>query len=474
MTDIITAGLLAAVRQRLTSANTALDVLAGPVAGNLPQIIDPSPHYPTYGSAALNFAPAANPTDIAAIRPNFYGRVIAPLAVVIQGHCTDGGMIDVLIQRSAEGGGGTSAQQITHRYDRRNYIATAGFYTYSANRTSGGNGIDNTRTPGPIGKLYLGKTDGTIQGAPLVFTFSGGDRIKLRDLSEWLVINLNGATMPAGLALDIYVIWQEEAQVPTQFAGDSTTSNATTIFNELGNASHLTAQANINNSGSNGATLENVLLNTSAPVYPLVAANGILPRLGGIPSVMPFSYGLNDLRQGLKTRNELISMIDAAIHATLNGTQAGATYTSTMGANTEFTWPATVIANPDCQIILWAPNSLTTDGNGSSFVTLTGRWSGMTLADAAQAITDDLYHAYEAFRDDPRIFALVHKQDITGRVCTTIADSGIHAKEAGYQKVALPLMTDILHPNARCQTLLARQIAPVLRNAVAAALDRVL
>ncbi|MGC1271621.1 MAG: hypothetical protein WA842_13600 [Croceibacterium sp.] len=149
-------------------------------------------------------------------------------------------------------------------------------------------------------------------------------------------------------------------------------------------------------------------------------------------------------------------MIDAAIYATLKGTVSGATYASPLGAGTSFTWPATIAANPDAQIVLWGPNSLATDGNGGSYVTLTGRFaSGYTIAQAAQQISDDLYGAYEEFRDDPRIYRLVQKQDDMGRTSRTIAESG--------------LMQDILHPNARGQVLSARQIAPVLRDAVASA-----
>jgi hypothetical protein len=189
-----------------------------------------------------------------------------------------------------------------------------------------------------------------------------------------------------------------------------------------------------------------------------------------MPGVLVLSYGINDMRVGARTRGELIAMIDAAIYATLIGTTSGATYTSPMGAGTVFTWPATIPANPDCQIVLWGPNSLTTDGNAGNFVTLTGRFaSGYTVAQAAQEITDDLYFAHDVFRDDPRIYRLVQKQDVFGRVCATVANSGNYAQSAGYTKTNAMLMTDILHPNARGQTLLARQIAPHLKDAIAAA-----
>ncbi len=423
---------------------------------------------PSFRSGAIGFVPVATPTDIACLRANNYGRSMYIESIAISGTATAASVLDVLIQRTPDGGGGTYAMQAAGKLDNRHASPTGAFYTFSVNRTSGGNGVSATRPLMAAGKLHLGTAATPV--APLTFRFDGPNRPVVRDLAEWLVINLNGQAVPAGCSLDIFVEWSEEPQPPLQFAGDSTTSNANVLFQEIGNSGLVAAAGNFNNSGSNGARLEDALLNLNSIIYPLVGGNGILARLNGMPGVLVFCYGLNDLRLGGKTRAELISMIDAAIHATLYGTTSGAIYTSPMGAGTAFTWPATIPANPDCQIVLWAPNSLTTDGNASNFVTLTGRFaSGYTLAQAAQELTDDFYIAYEAFRDDPRIFRLVHKQDVFGRVSTPLAASGNFAQAAGLTKTNAPLMTDILHPNARGQTLSARQIVPHLRDAIAAA-----
>ena len=409
---------------------------------------------PTFRSGVVNFTPAALATDILALSAQYYGRTIMLESVTITGTATSPAVIDVLVQRSLNGGGGTSAAQPIAKMDTRDPGLTGALYAYSANRTSGGNGIDSNRTLLGAEKLLLGSA--TTQGGKVVITFDKSRRPVIRDTNEWIVVNLGGAAVPAGCQLNVTLEWTEVADVMVQFAGDSTTSNATQLFRELGNSGALPATCNYNNSGSNGYRLQDALLNTNSIPYPLVGGNGILQRLGAAPCVLVLCYGINDMRQGLKTRAELVSMIDATIHATLNGTVAGATYTSPLGAGTAFTWPATIAANPDARIILWGPNSLTTDGNGSNYVTLTGRFAtGYTVAQAAQAITDDLREAYEEFRYDPRIFALLQKQEIPqfGRVCKTVTESGV--------------MTDILHPNARGQVLSARQIAPVLREAIA-------
>jgi hypothetical protein len=360
-------------------------------------------------------------------------------------------VLDVLVQRSINGGGGTSVAQPSARLDARDRAPTVALYTFTANRTSNGNGIDAQRPLLAATKLHLGTA--AIPARPVTIRFEGAKRPMLRDLTEWVVINLNGQAMPAGVSFDIFVEWSEEAMPPVQVAGDSTTSNATTLWEQLGNSGNVTALANVFNAGSNGYRLIDALLNTNGIPYPLVGPNGVLNRLNGMPGVLVLSYGLNDLRQGAVSRAELISMIDAAIFATLNGTTAGATYVSPLGAGTSFTWPTTIPACPDCRILLWSPNSLTTDGNGASLVTLTGRFAAMTLPQAAQAITDDLYLAYDAFAGDPRVWRVVHKQDVFGRTATTLSASG--------------LMTDILHPNARGQVLSARQLVPHLNDALA-------
>lgn len=412
------------------------------------------PRRPAFRSGVVGFVPPALATDILALSPQFYGRTIHVEQITICGTATAAAVIDVLVQRSANGGGGTSTTRPTAKVDARGIYSTGVLSSYSVNRTSGGNGIDASRPLLAAEKLHLGTA--AVPGNKVVIRFDQARRPVIRELAEWIVVNLNGQTIPAGCSLDITVEWTEEAQVPVQFAGDSTTSNATRLFEELGQSGAIPAACNYNNSGSNGFRLEDALLNTGGIHYPLVGGNGILQRLGSIPGVLVLCFGLNDMRQGAKTRAELVSMIDAAIHATLNGTVFGATYTSPLGAGTSFTWPATIAANPDARIVLWGPNSLTTDGNGASAVTLTGRFaSGYTVAQAAQQISDDLYEAYEVFRDDPRIFRLVQKQDDYGRTCRTVAESG--------------LMSDILHPNARGQVLSARQIANVLRDAVASA-----
>lgn len=138
------------------------------------------------------------------------------------------------------------------------------------------------------------------------------------------------------------------------------------------------------------------------------------------------------------------------------------TYTS--GGSVAFCtiWPATWSGLPELKIILWGPNCLSTDDGGdgpfrwlsaAGNTTLSGLWSGMTLAQAAQAASTILYNAYQVFAGDPRLYAMVQKQDgAFTKVCTTVAAGG--------------LLTNQLHPNTRGQTLATRQIMPTLLSAI--------
>lgn len=220
-----------------------------------------------FSSGVVGFTPAASATDILALQPTTYGRTVQVEAVTISGTCTSGGAtLDVLFQRSANGGGGTSEAVTTGYGDKSSSAPHSALYSYTANRTSGGTGIDSTRTLHGAIKLNLGAAGSASQ--PVTFRFQGGNKPVLHDLIEWFVVNLNGQTIPAGTSLDITVEWSERALPPVIFAGDSTTSNATTLFTALGLGGNLSRICNFKNRGSDGFTLENYLLNTSGLTEP--------------------------------------------------------------------------------------------------------------------------------------------------------------------------------------------------------------
>lgn len=405
---------------------------------------------PTFTTGVRGFAPAATPTDVAALIAQSYGRKITLRRVSVSGVASAAATVDVLLQRSPNGGAGTqvSLSAVTAKADSRDYLPTGLAYYYTANRTSNGDGVSSTRPLVAVGRMTFATA--TTAGVPCVWEF-GGRGAKppaINDLVEWIVVNLAGQAMPSGAALSIDFEWVEEATPRVVFAGDSTTSNASTLFADLGRSGLLTGAAIIDNMGSNGFRLTDFINNTNGVTYPLSAVS---PRAAG---VLVLCYGINDVRAGACTQDQLISMIDAVIYATLNGTVNGASYTSPLGARTTFTWGATLSANPDCQIILWGPNGFTTDDVGAAgYVTATGAFSGMSVAQAAQAGSDILYNGYEAFRGDGRVYSVLQKQDQFGRTCLP--------------STAAPLMLDQLHLGPRGQTLEGRTLKPVLAGAIA-------
>ena len=426
---------------------------ASPVTRAQPlPVTDPARREETiFRSAVAGFSPTAQATDFAALAPQFFGRSAFVRRVTISGTADSPAVLDILAQRSLSGGGGTfSTSPVGSESIADNYSAHR-LYTYSTNRTSRGQGVSSERALLASGKLHLGTA--TVKSSALILDFhsrSGGG-IALHDIEEWFVLNLNGQNIPAGCSLDVTVEWAESTVPSLFFVGDSTTSNAVHMFNRLVTERKLHNGARLANYGSNGYRLLDYLLGTGGIPWPVKQVNS---RLSGRSGVLVLCYGLNDMRQGALSEAQLISMIDATIHATLNGTVQGQSYRSALGAGTTFDWPTNADPAPDTKILLWGPNSLTSDGNASAAITLTGQWSGMTLPAAAQAMTDQIYRAYAAFENDPRIYAVVQKQDVFGRKVQSLDSNG--------------LMTDILHPAKRGQQLSADQITVPVRGALAA------
>ena len=426
---------------------------ASPVSRAQPlPVTDPTRRQETiFRSAVAGFIPAAVATDFAAIAPQFFGRSGFIRRVTISGTANVPAVLDILAQRSLSGGSGTFVASPVGADSTVDIYSAHRLYTYSANRTTRGQGISNERPILASGKLHLGTAE--VKAMPQTFDFQdkAGGGVALHDIEEWFVLNLNGQTVPLGCSLDIAVEWAEAAVPSLFFVGDSTTSNAVHMFNRLVTERNLHSGTRLANYGSNGYRLLDYLLGTGGIPWPLKQVN---TRLAGRSGVLVLCYGLNDMRQGAVSEAQLVSLIDAAIHATLHGTVQGASYRSTVGAGTIFNWAANAEAAPDTKIILWGPNSLTSDGNASAAITFTGQWAGMTLPAAAQAMTDQIYSAYAAFENDPRVHAVVQKQDIFGRTVRSLDSNG--------------LMTDILHPAKRGQQLSADQITGPVRTAIAA------
>ena len=524
---------------------------------------------PTYQSGAYAFTPASTPTDIAALELNGWGQSASLRHIRISCTATAVSTFQVLLQRSANGGAGTSAQQYADRSDLYDASAYAGFYTYTVNRTSNGNGISSSRPLIRMDNITCGTA--TAAGVDINWEFgrNGEKSPTIKNINDWLVVNLAGQTMPSGISMNMEVEWQEERVVRIGMVGDSTTALATPYFihwpgtgstgGGIGYGGALNGITSIDNNGSNGFRFLDFLENLNSVTWPLSTV------MSHNYDVYVICYGINDIRTGLTTQAQLMDEIDAAIYAIHNGTVNGGTYTASEAGNagTVFTWSGNQAAAPNALIILWGPNGFTADDSGSgapnyyltqsatvsnaswlggvatyttsaahgypigtpiqayitgispsgfnsatsttavtitatdtthftaaivsspgSFVSggtvygLSGLWAGQTLAQAALSASQILYNAYAAFASDPRIYALVQKQDLYlaspldgktqvpafpgWRGVNLLANTPVVTTNSGAQS-----MSNQIHPNSQFgQTLVANQIYPYLVSAV--------
>ena len=386
----------------------------------------------SYSSGTFDYIPVANPTDFAAVICTSEDRVGYVKRISISAIADTAGSCVILLQKSANGGGGTPTILPSAKHDVNDYSAGLALQTFGANRSSNGNGVSTNRPIIRSARLKIGTA--AVPEDTLVWEFNTRESkgLMIRSLVEWYVLNLNAQTLPSNTKLAFDVEWSDAIVRRVILPGDSTRSNANFLFDTLGKYPRINSICNVRNHGSNGARLYDYRNNVNSPPYPISATVSALPQnYSQLRDKILLCYGLNDVRQGVDhtgsniTQSYLVSLLQSTVDY--------------LKANC-----------PKADIILQGPNPLTTDGNGSSFVILAGAWAGMSLPVAAQAITDLLYNTYEAMRGYTGVKDVIQIQDIPefGRTCKTVAASGLH--------------TDILHPNSAGQYLIANQIAPYI------------
>jgi len=177
-----------------------------PVAGLQSLLVTKSDNLRTTYSAAVTFAPAATPTDIATISGSAT-KVIRVTRIELSGIATTAQtQIVQLIKRSAANTGGTTAAMIAVPLDVDNAAATATVVNYTANPTALG---------AAIGTLRRNETLFPLSGTPSNYvSWEFGTRnnqpITLRAATQILAIALNGTTI-AGGSISLYIEWTEDA-----------------------------------------------------------------------------------------------------------------------------------------------------------------------------------------------------------------------------------------------------------------------
>lgn len=182
---------------------------SAPVVLPSDQVVSTSPgssSKATYMVGVAGLAPAAAATDILEIIGSAT-KIVRVLGISISGVATAAGAFDFLLTKhSVVDSGGTSTTPTIAPVDSTQAAATAVVKAYTANPTVGTSvGTVVSR------KATVTTAAGAIPEVPLVITFGGGagKEIVLRDNTESLCLNLNGATMTGG-SLNVDLIFTEE------------------------------------------------------------------------------------------------------------------------------------------------------------------------------------------------------------------------------------------------------------------------
>lgn len=188
----------------LNSGGTYDPVLATPGIVGVPAIsIEGIKNTYSAGITGLNLAATA--TDFFEI----YGsgtKTIRILLIEISGYATAAATNTVqLLKRTTANTSGTSSVPTTTLHDTSNTAATAALKAYTANPTLG--------TLGGLvrsAKLNLGAV-GAAGKISWEFGTRNDQAIVLRGTTQGLVLNWNGAAVPSGDTLDIFISWVEDA-----------------------------------------------------------------------------------------------------------------------------------------------------------------------------------------------------------------------------------------------------------------------
>jgi len=176
-------------------------------ARGLIPLADNDPARAAYGYSVFGMTPAATATDVLTLSGSAT-KIVRVRQVVISGIATSAGNIPIAIhRRTAANTGGTSTTPTPAQRDSTDDAATAVLRQYSANPTGLGTSL------GPIdgGRLAIPTaTSGALDRFVAQYSWLNEKGPVLRSATDFFAINLNGATLPTGLALDIGIWWTEE------------------------------------------------------------------------------------------------------------------------------------------------------------------------------------------------------------------------------------------------------------------------
>jgi len=161
---------------------------------------------PTYSAALIAYAPYATPQDVVGI-VGAAAKQARVLRFAVSGRATTANQLDVqLVKRASADTGGTPTALAAVPHDSNDGAATAAVTSFAAAPAAG-------TLVGAIRAQQINLSAAGSGGAAVPVEFDFGTcndkSIVLNGASEALYLNLNGAAVPAGTVLNVFVEWSE-------------------------------------------------------------------------------------------------------------------------------------------------------------------------------------------------------------------------------------------------------------------------
>jgi hypothetical protein len=162
---------------------------------------------PTYSAALIAYAPYASPQDIVGIVGSA-AKQARVLRFAVSGRATQANQLDVqLLKRSTADTGGTPTAVAAVSHDSNDAAASATVASFASAPTAG-------TLVGAVRAQQINLSAAGSGGAAVPVEFDFGTcndkAVVLNGASEALYLNLNGAAVPGGTVLNVFVEWSEE------------------------------------------------------------------------------------------------------------------------------------------------------------------------------------------------------------------------------------------------------------------------
>ena len=176
--------------------------------GPLVAAADNEPERATFGAFLYNLAPASATLTDLFLMQGAAGKVIRVKSIILSGTASSATNVPVILyKRTTNQTGGTTTAVTRTAKDSADGAANMvlnHFGTGAAPTPGTGTMVDG-------GRLNLAPAaNGSIDRLLFQYSWQNDKAVVLRGASEWLAVNFNGTTTPAGVGIDFSCTWTEE------------------------------------------------------------------------------------------------------------------------------------------------------------------------------------------------------------------------------------------------------------------------